>query len=526
MTTIAELENRRLRSQELLDSLKDARQRNRAGQFATPPDLALEIATYAREEWKGRKDPVRFLDPALGTGSFYSALCQVFPSELIAAAAGIELDAGFAAAASSLWGPTGLNVIKRDFTDIEAPAADGRFNLLLTNPPYVRHHHLSREQKQRLQRAIARDLGIRISGLAGLYCHFLLLAHRWLSEGGLAAWLVPSEFMDVNYGQAVKRYLTEQVALLHVHRFSPADVQFADALVSSAVVIFAKRTPSTGHMVRFTLGGTLLRPHVEQQISLPMLRKERKWTNHPCTTDAGSPGRDSGLTLADLFTIKRGLATGANDFFIVPRDTATRWGVPPAFMKPILPSPRHLLVQVVEADRDGYPRLTPTLALVDCDRPEEDLRTSHPAFWEYLQTGRRRGIPEGYLACRRSPWYSQEKREPAPFLCTYMGREGNGRKPFRFIWNQSAAVASNLYLLLYPKGALRAALAATPAAHAQVFAALQEIDTAAFVRAGRVYGGGLYKLEPKELGRIPVTPLLKVVRGLDLGWQGELFPER
>jgi hypothetical protein len=525
MTTIAELESHRLEVQGLLDSQKDAEQRNRAGQFATPPGLALQIATYARQQWAERKDLVRFLDPALGTGSFYSALRQIFPPSLIAHAAGMEIDRSFARTATSLWEATGLRVIEADFTKAEPPPKHRRYNLLLANPPYVRHHYLSREYKEQLQRTVACDLGLRMSGLGGLYCYFLLLADRWLSDGGLAAWLIPSEFMDVNYGQALKRYLTHHVKLLHVHRFSPADVQFADALVSSAVVIFTKAVPPVGHTVRFTLGGTLLRPQLEQYISLSVLRKGRKWTNHPRTASRGAHAWDPAPMLGDLFRIKRGLATGANDFFILPREDAARWGIPAAFTKPILPSPRHLPVQVIEADRDGHPITTPVLALIDCDRPEDELRVQYPNFWEYLQTGKRRGIAKGYLASRRFPWYSQEKREPAPFLCTYMGRQSDGRKPFRFIWNQSLAVASNLYLLLYPKGALRAALARTPRAYADVFTALQEIDTDAFVREGRVYGGGLYKLEPKELGRIRATPILKRVRGLSVAQQGELFVE-
>ncbi|MFP3938115.1 MAG: Eco57I restriction-modification methylase domain-containing protein [Phycisphaerae bacterium] len=91
-----------------------------------------------------------------------------------------------------------------------------RFNLVLTNPPYVRHHHLSPKDKRRLQARIAEELGLSISGLAGLYVHFLLLTHQWMEEGGIGIWLIPSEFTNVNYGIAVQRYLTEHVRLLHM----------------------------------------------------------------------------------------------------------------------------------------------------------------------------------------------------------------------------------------------------------------------------------------------------------------------
>lgn len=100
----------------------------------------------------------------------------------------------------------------------------------------MRHHHLGLSEKRRLQMESNIATGIKLSGLAGLYCHFLALAHHWMSEGGIAGWLIPSEFMDVNYGQELKRYLIEDVTLLRIHRFDPSNVQFDDALVSSAIV--------------------------------------------------------------------------------------------------------------------------------------------------------------------------------------------------------------------------------------------------------------------------------------------------
>lgn len=84
---------------------------------------------------------------------------------------------------------------------------------------------------------------------------------------------------------------------------------------------------------------------------------------------------------------------------------------------------------------------------------------------------------------------------------------GNGKKPFRVIWNKSDATAANVYLLLYPKPALAAALNKTPELCSVVFDHLQSIEADTFVDEGRVYGGGLHKMEPKELERVPLQSL-------------------
>src|SRR5262245_11736098 len=80
-----------------------------------------------------------------------------------------------------------------------------------------------------------------------------------------------------------------------------------------------------------------------------------------------------------------------------------------------------------------------------CRLEDATLRQRHPAFWTYLEEGKRQASETGYLTSRRSPWYSQESRPPArAVLCTSMGRPGNGRKPFRFIWNRSQAMLSTI----------------------------------------------------------------------------------
>jgi adenine-specific DNA-methyltransferase len=501
-----DIEAQRVRIQERLDAAKTAAERNRLGQFATPPNLALDIARYARSLWQHQSDSVSFLDPAIGTGSFYSALLQTFPQQAVDDACGVEIDPRFAAAAKSLWGAAGLRIVPDDFTRV---SPDRLYNLVLTNPPYVRHHHLDRDDKERLKALTADRFGLDISGLAGLYAHFLLLCDAWMAPGGLAIWLIPSEFMDVNYGAAIKTYLTEHVKLLHIHRYCPSDVQFCDALVTSAIIVLEKSPAPNHHQVRFSFGGPITDPASSKMIAVSALRQAKKWTG---LSNGSTISTEQSHTLGDFFSVKRGLATGANGFFILDRDEAIRKGIPSEYLRPILPSSRHLGDAVIESDPDGYPRLKKPLVLIDCDLSEDTIKQRHPDFWRFLEQGKHQDIHSGYLASRRSPWYSQEKRPAAPFLCTYMGRQGSDGNPFRFFWNKSQATAANVYLLLYPKSDMKTALAARPDLYPLMFSHLQALTGEHLIKEGRVYGGGLHKMEPKELANLPADGVAQLLK--------------
>jgi hypothetical protein len=513
----------RVEEQVRLDLLKSAAERNEWGQFATPPALAAEMAAYTRELWRGRTDKVRFLDPAIGTGSFFSALRKAGRPGWLASASGIELDAQFADAAVRLWASEGLRVVTGDFTKIKPPRAGERPNLILTNPPYVRHHHLDQEDKIRLKTIASAITGTEVSGLTGLYCYFMFLSHHWLADGGIGVWLVPSEFMDVNYGRALQHYLTDHVTLLHVHRFDPQNVQFDDALVSSAIVVYEKRKPQTDHKVKFSYGGSLLKPEISELVPINALRESRKWSGfgRDARTARLRPNA-SPTTLATLFTVKRGIATGANDFFILSCGEAKRLGISEKFLKPVLPSPRELSETVIEADRRGYPRVENPRAVIDTDMSRDEILVECPALWRYLKQGEERGIPALYLASKRTPWYRQEQRPPAPFLCTYMGRGGRNKTPFRFFWNRSRATATNVYLLLYPTGPLQLALDRDPTLHERVFDLLRGIESRLLLNEGRVYGGGLHKLEPAELGNLDVSSFAEQL-GVQIPHQERLF---
>lgn len=500
------LEDQRLLLQESLDAQKSGLQRNQMGQFATPTALAREILSHGLTLLPPR-EAVRFLDPALGTGAFYSALLTTVGDRPVDIAQGYEIDSHYGRPAQALWHDHDLQIDLADFTSAKPPV-DG-FNLLICNPPYVRHHHMDADTKKYLLAASKKAAGIKLSGLAGLYVHFMALSHAWMRDGGIAGWLIPSEFMDVNYGRELKRYLLSEVTLLRIHRFDPDDVQFDDALVSSAVVWFRKERPPRDHRVTFTYGGTLAAPALTRDVTVADLANETKWTRFPRQGVRPAP---IGPVLSDLFDIKRGLATGDNGFFILDRQHITELGLPMDQFRPILPSPRHLSIDEIAADEHGVPLIDRPLFLLDCRLPPEDIQTQFPALWSYLQSGLKTAAKAYLCRTRRHAWYRQEDRPPAPFLCSYMGRsDGKFGRPFRFLLNRSQATAANTYLMLYPKPHVASVLQQRPEAAQQVWECLNAIQTGHMLDEGRVYGGGLHKMEPKELARVPALAILDVL---------------
>jgi predicted RNA methylase len=468
------------------------------GQYPTPPDLARDLVAHSLQLLPGKRG-VRFLDPAFGTGPFFSALLARVPSTRLRSAEGYEVDPHYAEATRELWSDTGLDLRVADFTLEASPESEAaRPNLVICNPPYVRHHHIDIDAKSRLREAVQEATGIAVDGRAGLYCYFLLLAHRWLATGGIGCWLLPNSFLYTDYGQAVRTDLQQYVTLSRIHRFSSDEAQFEDALVTPTALWFQAGAAPPGNKVTLSSGGSIGSPQASRRVPQIDLAPSEKWTKHFSAPKRGTA--HDGPTLGDIVRVKRGLATGCNRFFILSPDEAVELNLPPAFLKPILPSPRHLGSTEIHADEAGMPKVGQQRLLLDCHLPDDVVPEAYPMLWEYLQRGIRDRVHERTLCRSRSPWYGQENRPPAPLVATYMARiNGNAAKSYRFILNHSQATASNSYLMIYPRPWLASVGVDGNDVALALWKWLSETSADIVTREGREYSRGLHKLEPREL---------------------------
>ena len=499
------IEDERYSLQLKLDSQKTDKERNELGQFSTPFPLAMEMAEYALSV--SHPGPLRFLEPSIGTGVFYSALRRI--SGDIEYARGYEIDSHYYTPTKEFWRHDILELINGDFFN-QAPQR--RYNLILANPPYSRHHHINELIKKQLQERVYSEYGISISGLAGLYCYFLILSTSWLENDGISCWLIPSEFLDVKYGEAVKQFLCTKVELLSIHRFDPSDLQFADALVSSSIVTFRNRPPH-GRSVRLSTGGRPTEPTISHTVSIGNINPTDKWS---LLFNDETESID-GLPLGHYFKVSRGISTGNNSFFIISKAEAERRQLPAEFLTPILPAPRHLKESLILEERSNLHEEN-LFFLLSCPLDINDVRDRYPNLYEYIVEGELNNANAGYNCRRRIPWYMSETRKPAPIYMTYMGRGENSQRMFRFILNESESVVSNSYLMLFPKEEYKTCLKDRYILKA-VWETLNNIPKSRLSQCGRSYGGGLFKIEPRELERLKVPELQAIL----ISGQGNLF---
>lgn len=469
--------------------------------FITPPEYAQEMVEIALPFLK--ENYIDFGDSSIGTGSLYLALLSAVRIERINSAIGVDVDENMAREARRKFTSRKLEVFHEDALLMNDNILSRKRSFMLVNPPYNRSHDIPTEYRKRIEMLARENTGISVSGNAGLYVYHLLILDKWLKQNGLAVWLLPSSFLQTQYGLAVREYLTSKVTLLKIHTYDDRKEQFSNATISTTIIVFEKKEPNAFvNEVEVSHGFSAIQS-TSAKIPLQSFVEEkdnwRKIILKSSTKEAKSEYR-----ICDLFDIKRGLATGANSFFVIDRKRAKELKIPNFAIKPILPKSRFIKGNVIEAEDDGYPKLDKQLVLIDCNLPESVIEKEYPEFYKYLNTAKEpdkngKCIVDRTLVRSRTPWYKQEKRLPSMYLLTYMGRSKNTSPSLYFLLNKSNALALNTYLLLYPKSWLIDLFEQNKCLEDDLLMCLNDSAYLNIEDGVRVYAGALQKIEPKEL---------------------------
>jgi hypothetical protein len=464
------------------------------GQFWTPDWVADAMVAYVAQG--GARD---IFDPAAGAGAFFAAARRMEkeigrPFRL----SGTEVDAT-ALAEAEVHGLTPSDLADVQITDFVLCPPDGPFPAIVANPPYIRHHRLSADMKRRLATLGRRLTGVTLDGRAGYHVFFLLRALETLEPGGRLAFILPADTCEGVFAERLWAWIARQYRLDAVITFAPEATPFPNVDVNPLIVLVRHVPPvddvywvrcsaRTDDLTSGVLSGWIVRHDGPLSVHRRSLREALR-------TGLSRPPEDAPRPLAvlgDLASAMRGIATGANDFFLLTVDEAGRLGIPDEFLFPAIARTRDVPGNEVTEEVIQHLQVKgrPTLLFCPDGRP---LGAFPPSVQAYLRRGEAIGLSQRPLISTRRPWYRMEVRDVPPILFAYLGRRNA-----RFIRNHASVLPLTGFLCVYPHRA-------EPDYIDRLWRVLADPATAANLPlVGKSYGSGSVKVEPRALERLPL----------------------
>jgi adenine-specific DNA-methyltransferase len=469
------------------------RETKQLGQVATPEPIARLMA-----KWVMSVKPKTVLDPAAGLGGLLAACRQFNPRvELV----GVERDMETLRRAKTS-APRGTKLILADYLKSDT----GLFEGIIANPPYVKAHRLDYSEKDWLY--FEERLGTPLDRLTNLYALFLLKIWEDLAPHGRAAVILPAEFLNANFGQEIKERLLRAIRPAGIAIFAPSVNVFADALTTSAIVllekgraleapIWARLADSVEDAEAFVeglLAGRISAPG-NALIDLTALNPRDKWLNLLLNGATERVPMRFAKRVGDYFNCRRGIATGANDFFCLSRADMREHHLTAAHVEPCITKATDAGGLVFTREKFD--------ALVVRDRRCFLLNPSRNGqnLTRYLELGEQRGIPERHLPSHRPVWYLPENRAVADIWAAVFSRES-----VKFILNISGAKNLTCFHGLYAKPGNESL------APLLTLFLNSSLGRQSFLQVNRFYGDGLNKLEPKDVEDMPCPVLPKLNR--------------
>ncbi len=468
------------------------------GQFFTPEYIAEFMAYYGLLH-----DAKHVLDPSAGGGIFISKLNQTSREAISCLAIDTDILCEFMSLINfSRLKNQDLRFLNIDFLNFDS---EEQFDLIIANPPYIRFHDIGNRDETISK--IEKEVDIPLSRLINYYALFFLHAEKFLKEGGRLVFITPSEFLNVNYGSAVKEFFKQRFNIEALILFENGSLIFEDGLSTACISILRKSSqPDNNNEVKLIklnewIGKEKLANLILNQkedlsnnyFSLKIIKQrnlncKEKWMKYFENNIKYESSKHNLIKLSEISTVNRGIATGANEFFVLSKDNIHKWNIEMEFLKPVISKSNycHFTKFTIEDFNNLVKEEKPCYLLSIFSEPSKNLL-------KYIEYGVSKGFHRRYLTSHRTPWYSMEKREPAPIWAGVFSRED-----VKFIYNEAGCYNLTTFHCIYPKFSdkdmILFLLAFLNSNHCREL----------MKREMRFYGGGLNKLEPKDLEKIPV----------------------
>lgn len=454
--------------------------RKKYAQFFTPKQISDFMASWILE---GKEGNVDILEPAFGLGAFSKSMYEINSQIRVV---GYDVDEIIYSYAKDIFSGPEYNVRLINDNYLTASWSE-KYDGIICNPPYLKFHDYDNAT---LVPVVNNKLSANLSGFTNIYTLFLLKSISQMKEGGRLAYIVPSEFLNSDYGVEVKRFLLRSGVLRHVIIIDFTQCAFDDALTTACILLcenddnanniyFSKIDDVTKLSSSMTINAV---------VSSCQLNPDIKWKQYYEVTQSSKYNHL--VPFSTFAKVSRGIATGANDYFTFRLSKIDSYNIPINCFCPCICHAIDVQKPIfTEADFLNISNDDKTVYLFDGCADENDFFVQN-----YIRLGERIGVDKKYLTKSRKPWYALENRKPSPIWASVFNRNG-----LRFIRNKAGVYNLTTFHCVYNVGEID-----TDVLFAYL---LTDVAKEILLDNSRQYGNGLVKFEPNDLNKGNVLDL-------------------
>jgi adenine-specific DNA-methyltransferase len=472
------------------------------GGYYTPLALAQYLV-----QWGIREDTERILEPSCGDGNFVLAILKHLthaagPTPSITAIELIPDELNKAQTRTAQFGKNAPEIewVNQDFFEAYSYLKqNGRFNLIVGNPPFIRFQYFD-DDSRNLAFSHLRHAGYKPTKLANAWAAFVQLSIELLQEGGRLAMVVPAELLQVKYAHELRERLASQfehIVIVGFKKLVFPEIQQEVVLL----LVEGKRELSTItsdiHTIELVDGEELLElDNLDDAVAHVPAKHSRagmKWTSLFLESSAFAALDEAenapGLTpLGQLAEVDVGIVTGRNQFFILTQAQKDEFQAD-ALTAPIIGRTSVLkTTSFSKKDFEEYTQQYPSF-LLDLNGVAYDAIPQ--TIKDYIQSGEQENIHKGYKCRIRRRWFDVPSiHTPDAFLFRQIHRY-----PLLVV-NETQATSTDTIHRVRVKDGVNTRLLAT------VF--FNSLTLAWAEVCGRSYGGGVLELEPREAEELPI----------------------
>ena len=306
----------------------------------------------------------------------------------------------------------------------DVKASNGGFDLVLANPPYVRHGHIDVDYKNQLLEQYGGEKDSPVHKTSDLYCYFFVRANEFLRQNGIQIFVCSNSWLDAGFGKYLQHYLLRENHIISLID-SRKKKQFGNAEVNTIISVIRKSEPADTCFImlesEFSESIQSSKQRTSRNISQKQLIEssldgQGEYIGQRLSLFHKAPEiylilkealLSNSCELQQLARVCRGSTTGGNAFFYLNRTDSKNYAIEEEYLLDVLRRP-------VESQSIRTSLSTRQTHLFACSATKDSLAGKKAL--SYILNGESKGYQKGSTCRSRKLWYNVHPSEAAPLL--------------------------------------------------------------------------------------------------------------